>query len=82
MRSSTMINKLVLSAKSLIEELKYSAMPLIYKTNSRGPRIEPFGTPAFTEGQEELVPAKEPFVFCHLDNQGTKSATIQIHRQI
>ena len=35
-----------------------STMSLIYKRKSRGPRIEPCGTPAFTEVQEELAPGK------------------------
>ena len=35
-----------------------STMSLIYKTKSRGPRVEPCGTPAFIEVQEELAPGK------------------------
>ena len=34
-------------------------MPLIYKINKRGPWIEPCGTPALTEVQEELAPGKQ-----------------------
>ena len=71
MGSSTMIYKLVSSAKSLIEELMSSTMSLVYKKKSRGPRIEPCGTPAFTEVQEELAPGKTTFFPCHLDNQRT-----------
>ena len=56
MGSSTMIYKLVSSAKSLIEELMPTTMSLIYKKNRRGPRIEPCGNPALTEVQEENNP--------------------------
>ena len=82
MGSLTMIYKLVSSAKSLIEELMSSTMSLIYKRNSRVPRIEPCGTVAFPYSKKNLDQTKQPFVSCHLDNQRTKSATIQIHLQI
>ena len=58
-----MIYKLVSSAKSLIEELMYSTMSLIHKEKNRDPSIEPCGTPAFTEVQEELAPGKTTLCF-------------------
>ena len=63
MGSSTMIYKLVSSAKSLIEELMSTTMSLIYKRHRRGPIIEPCGTPAFTEAQEELTTGRTIFGF-------------------
>ena len=81
MGSSSMIYKLVSSAKSLIEELMSTTMSLIYKRNRRGPIIESCGTPAF-KSKKNLHQAEQPFVFCQLDNKRTKSATIQKHLQI
>ena len=48
-----------------------TSMSLIYKRNRRGPRIEPCGTPAFTEVQEELAPGKTTlgFLSVRLENQ-------------
>ena len=43
------------SAKSLIEEWIFSTISLMYIKKSRGPSIEPWGTPAFMEVQ--------PYVF-------------------
>ena len=47
--SSTMIYRLVSSAKSRIDELIFSTMLYIYNRNNRGPKIEPWGTPDFKE---------------------------------
>ena len=64
---------LVSSAKSLIEELMSSTMSLIYKRKSRGQRIEPCGTPAFTEVQEELAPGKTTLcLFVYLSINSSK----------
>ena len=63
MGSSTMIHKLVSSAKSLIEELIYKRKK---KRNWRGPRIEPCGTPALNEVQEEFAPDKITLCFLSL----------------
>ena len=51
-----------------------TTMSLMYKGNRRCPRIEPCGTPAFTEVQEELAPGKATFVSCQLDNQRNKNS--------
>ena len=54
--SSTMIYRLVSSAKSLMEELISSTISFIYKRNNRGPRTEPWGTPAFIGVHAEEPP--------------------------
>ena len=56
MGSSTIMYRLVSSANSLIEELIFSTISLIYKRNNKGPRIEPWGTPALIGVHEELPP--------------------------
>ena len=40
-----------------------STMSLIYKRNSKGPKIEPWGTPALTEVQFEQAPGKTNSLF-------------------
>ena len=58
-----MMYRLVSSAKSLIEEPISSTMSLMYRRNKSGPRIEPCGTPAPTDVQEELAPGSTTFCF-------------------
>ena len=59
----TIIYKLVSSAKSLIEESISTTMSLMYRRNKSGPKIEPCGTPAPTDVQEELAPGSTTFGF-------------------
>ena len=56
--SFTIIYKLVSSANSLIEELIFSTISFIYIKKSKGPSIEPCGTPALIYAQEEVAPGR------------------------
>ena len=60
---STMIYRLVSSAKSLIEELMSSTISLMYKRKRKGPRTEPWGTPEFTDVQSEFAPGRTTLCF-------------------
>ena len=48
---STIMYRLVSSTKNLIEMLIFMTILLIDTRNSKGPKIEPFGTPASTSVQ-------------------------------
>ena len=80
MGPSIIIYKLLSSAKSLIEELML--MSLIIKETVEVQEQNLDELQPLLKSRKNLHQAKQLFVSCHLDNQRTKSATIQIHLQI
>ena len=56
--SSTITNRVVSSAKSLTLDSTSSGRSFIYIKNKRGPRTEPWGTPALVLPQDEDTPCK------------------------
>ena len=59
-----MIYKLVSSAKRRIEEFMFLTISFIKMRKSRGPSIEPCGTPAYTDALSDKAPLK--MTHCHL----------------
>ena len=56
--SYTTVNKEVSSAKSRASELTFSTRSLMYTRKNRGPRTEPWGTPARISDHSEHFPFK------------------------
>ena len=55
---STMIYKLVSSAKRRTEEFMFLKISFIKIRKSRGPSIEPWGTPAYTDAHSDKAPLR------------------------
>ena len=53
-----MIYKLVSSAKRRIEEFMFLTISFIKMRKSRGPSIEPCGSPAYTDAHLDKVPLR------------------------
>ena len=53
-----MIYKLVSSAKRRIEEFMFLTISFIKMRKSRGPSIEPCGTPAYTDAHSDKAPLR------------------------
>ena len=69
--SSTIIKRLVSSANSRIFDPISFIISLIYNRKRRGPRIDPWGTPARMYVQSKTAQGEEHAVSCQRDNLQT-----------
>ena len=63
MKELTVENKDLPSAKSSLFESRFSVKSFFYKRKNRGPRMDPWGTPALISVHDEYCPFKTTLCF-------------------